>query len=235
MELISVIVPIYNIEQYLPACIESIRSQSYYNIEIILVDDGSKDGSLEVCKKFESIDDRIRVIHKSNGGLSTARNVGIESSRGCYLAFVDGDDYIHPDMLRTLYDNLKNYASEISCCSFRKVYHNGGKIELADDLIQDNVNYYTGDDKFIELYKNNINMVIAGNKIYDKKLFRSIRYPEGRLHEDEYIIHELLFECNRIVFTSRQMYFYVQRSGSIMNEGGALNIKSYEEDRKSVV
>ena len=126
-ELISVIVPIYKVEHYLPKCIDSIIHQTYQNLEIILVDDGSPDNCPEICDEYAKRDKRIKVVHQENGGLSAARNSGVEMANGEFLCFVDSDDYIHPKMYEILYKNLKKFKADISICDYNVVFENQNK------------------------------------------------------------------------------------------------------------
>ena len=138
METISIIVPIYNVERYIRRAVDSIRSQIYTSLEIILVDDGSPDNSGAICDEYAKIDSRIKVIHKKNGGLSDARNVGIEAATGAYLGFVDGDDYIEPEMYQKLYTALTQNHAQISMCSFRYVgaaEERNTQIEIYDEVL----------------------------------------------------------------------------------------------------
>lgn len=213
-DLVSIIVPVYNVEEYIDKCIESIVLQTYKNIEIILVDDGSKDMSAEKCDKWEKKDKRIKIIHKNNGGLSDARNVGIEECHGDYIVFVDSDDYIEKEMIEILYDRIQKNDCDISICDFYITENNS-------DLEQNNYNksefIVEGEKKFNYLY-NEYSMVtvVAWNKMYNKKIFEDIRYPVGKLHEDEFIICDILNKANKIYYIMKPLYHYVQRKSSIM-------------------
>ncbi len=212
--MISVIVPIYNVEKYLEKCIQSIQSQTYRDIEIILVDDGSPDDCGRICDKYKEGDSRIKVIHKLNGGLSDARNAGIEVASGDFISFIDSDDYIHPQMLEILYHNLISAKTDISVCAFREVSENE---EIAINQISEPVQTETFADEQVmnQLYERNLITVVAWNKLYRREIFAHNRYCKGKIHEDEFLIHHLLHACKRIVYTKQPLYFYVQRKSSI--------------------
>ena len=215
---ISIIVPVYNVEEYLEGCIESILNQTFKDFELILVNDGSTDKSSEICNKYKEIDSRIKVIHKDNGGLSSARNAGLNIARGKYIGFVDSDDTIHPRMYEILYDLIKKHKADISCCNYKNIYtlctEYNTDIEQAEVIEMDNIqainNLY---DKEI-----GVRLVVAWNKLYSKHLFDDIRYEVGRIHEDEFIIHRILYKCRKIVYANNELYHYLQREGSIMSK-----------------
>lgn len=219
-DLVSVIVPIYNVENYLNKCIESIRNQSYKNLEIILVDDGSPDNCGVICEEYTKADSRIKVIHKSNGGLSDARNCGIEASTGEYLLFVDSDDFIHMDMIRILYEGLKAKNAKVSVCSYQCVEE--------DEIISYSENYsdtvqpilMTKEHLYDSKYYINkrVEFIVAWNKLYHRSLFEEVRYPKGKVHEDEFTTYKLLYYAKEVVYIDAPLYFYVQRKSSIMGQ-----------------
>lgn len=216
-ELISIIVPVYKVEKYLVRCIESIRNQTYSNLEIILIDDGSPDACPSICDEYALKDERIIVIHKENGGLSDARNTGIEMAKGEYIGFVDSDDYIHPDM----YENLLKIAiantADIAVCDVEKVY--SGNYILNDEG-EDNVRFYTGIQAVANIFDAELYLrsVVAWGKLYKKSLFDSIRYPKGKLHEDEFVTYRLYYKSSKVAYTDKRYYYYLQREDSIMGE-----------------
>lgn len=214
MEKISVIIPIYKVEAYLEKCVISVRHQSYQNLEIILVDDGSPDGCGELCDRFAEEDPRIRVLHKENGGLSDARNKGLDIATGEYILFVDSDDFIHPQMVEILYRNLQAAEADISVCGFLSV-EEGEEVSLALSG-ESKTEVFEGEEVMHCLQHRNLLTVVAWNKLYKRSLFAELRYPKGKLHEDEFLIHHLLHQCKRIVYTDGKLYYYLQRSGSIM-------------------
>lgn len=219
-DLISVIVPIYKVEKYLPKCVESILNQTYTNLEIILVDDGSPDNCGNICEEYAKKDARIKVIHKVNGGLSDARNAGIEIASGEYLGFVDSDDFIHPKMYESLYNAIIENGAEVSICTFQNVAEDEN-IEYCDasnlewNILKSETDkfYYSFDEK------TSVTAVVAWNKLYKKELFSGIRYPYGKIHEDEFTTYKLLEKADKIACTQYPFYYYLQRAGSIMNNG----------------
>lgn len=220
--LISVIVPVYNVEAYLDKCMESIVNQTYKNIEIVLVDDGSPDNCPSMCDKWAEKDSRIKVIHKQNGGLSDARNAGISYSHGDYITFVDSDDYLAEDCIAVLYDVLRSNNAEMSVASFEYVYHDAVKKRN----FTANTEIYTPQQYMLSYYANVANdamfekavsFVISCCKLYKKSLFNEIKFPVGRYHEDEFTTYKLCFCCERIAYIDKSLYFYVQQEGSITN------------------
>ena len=226
-ELISVIVPIYNVEKYLNKCIESIINQSYSNLEIILVDDGSKDNASIMCDSYLLKDNRIKVIHKENGGLSDARNVGIEKAKGKYIIFIDSDDWIDEKMIEILYDIIKKNNSDISICDYFLAYNE--EIQTQKENIK--VINLSNIEALKKIYDKDLDvcMIVAWNKLYKIDLFKdNIRYPYGKIHEDEFTTYKLLYKAEKISYTNRKMYYYRQREKSIMS-------KSFNKKRLDVL
>lgn len=213
--MISIIVPIYKVEKYLKKCIDSIINQTYKNLEIILVDDGSPDGCGSICDSYSLLDKRIKVIHKENGGLSDARNTGINIARGEYLAFVDSDDFIHPQMIEILYNVVTEQKADIGICDFREVNEDGQYVQDAINADTEIV-CYEGWDIMKQLQQKNLITVVAWNKLYRASLFENIRYPRGHVHEDEFVIHRILNKCVKTAYTNNKLYFYRKRPESIM-------------------
>lgn len=212
---ISVIVPVYNVESYLDRCINSIIKQTYDNLEIILVDDGSSDKSSYICDQWAACDDRIIVIHKNNCGLSAARNLGIEVASGTYISFIDSDDCVAPSFIETLYHSLINGNAEISVVYYqmfnaeRAPLLNNNKCYKTEILSRkDAVKHLFSDDKFGNY---------AWNKLYKKELFDDIRYPYGRKMEDLGVTYKLFFLCNSVALVKAPLYFYYQRADSILH------------------
>jgi len=206
-DLISVIVPIFNVEQYLEKCINSLINQTYKNIEIILVDDGSTDKSSKICDKYASQDNRIKVIHKQNGGISSARNTGMNIAKGKYYSFVDADDMVANDFYESLYTLLKKYNADISVCDYIRIYD----YEFDIPEIQEVVTEYTN-DTFAPLFnlKTHPYAVMIWNKLYIRDLFDGIEFLEGMVHEDEELTYRVCDKSKKIVFTNRQLYYYNQ-------------------------
>ena len=227
--MISIIVPVYNVEKYLPKCIESICRQTYTDLEIILVDDGSPDESGRICEEYAAKDKRIKVIHKQNGGLSDARNAGLDIAKGDYIQFVDSDDYIHPKMTEILYRNLTDYQADVSICNFVVQGEEAGPASMDKDSMEQTIECFEGREVMDQLQKKNTVTVIAWNKLYKASLFENLRYEKGRLHEDEYLIHHLLDRVNVSVYTDAELYYYVQHAGSITGKVNSKRVKDAYE------
>ena len=216
---ISVIVPIYRVEDYLHRCIDSIIHQTYSNLEIILVDDGSDDKCAVICDGFALLDNRIRVIHKENGGLSSARNMGLEVATGQLIAFVDPDDYINHHMYEKMVEQLIRFDADIVMCNCKYVYADGLHespetcIEIRDIQIFDG---HKAQYLMCKDYLSRVIYTVAWNKLYKKELFEGIKYPEGRIHEDEARTHELLYKANTICYVKEPFYYYYQRPEGIV-------------------
>lgn len=213
-KMISVIVPIFNVQKYLNKCIDSICNQTYKDLEIILVDDGSIDDSGKICDEYAHKDSRIKVIHKSNGGLSDARNKGLDVASGEFVAFVDGDDYIHPDMYANLLRVMNDSKADIVCCDYKKVAENE---MISADCSKGEYTSYREKDIIRQIWEDNVKTVVQWNKLYKAEIFSKLRYPIGRYHEDSFIIHHILQKCKIYTVVNQELYYYVQRSDSIMS------------------
>ena len=211
-DLISVIVPIYNTQEYLHQCVDSIISQTYQNLEIILVDDGSSDLSGAICDEYEKKDKRIKVIHKKNGGMSEARNEGLNASNGNYIQFVDSDDFMDPTMIEVLYNNSKNYNAQISMCSHYTYIDGEAKSDCTGKFC-----VYSKIDALRELLMDRTIRSYAWNKLFAKSLFDEVRFPEGRVFEDIIAIPKLFDKANKLVLNDIPLYYYRQRNGSVLH------------------
>ncbi len=226
---ISIIVPVYNVEQYVAKCIESIVNQDYRNLEIIIIDDGSTDRSREICEYYALTDTRIRLVRQVNQGLAMARNNGIDISTGEYIGFVDSDDWIKPDMYSTLYNNAVEHNADISIVNFYYVMASGEYIPFSNEN--------TGTKVFGGVYKiaHNIRTTnnFAWNKLYRKSLFDTIRFPKGKIFEDIFTMYKLIDASNKIVLSSECKYYYARRDNSItlssFNMSHLDNIEAYIE------
>lgn len=213
MEKVSIIVPVYNVEDYIKRCIDSLIYQTYKNIEILLVDDGSTDKSGNICDEFGKVDKRIKVIHKKNGGLSDARNIGIQESKGNYLCFIDSDDFIEKDMIEKLYNSIKKHDSDIACCAKviefqnKKIVKNNGK-EFCINNIQ-------ALSKILSYEQIDTS---ACDKMFKKQLFNNIRFPKNRYYEDMGTIYKLFEISDKISHISDIGYHYYMRVDSITTE-----------------
>lgn len=213
MPKISVIVPVYKVEQYIHRCIDSILNQTFADFELILVDDGSPDNCGKICDEYARKDCRIHVIHKKNGGLSDARNAGIEwtfsNSDSEWIVFIDSDDWIHPVMLEKLYEANISNKTAISSCGFERTTGEEPEIDINEIKT-----YISTPEKFY--LESNVNATIACAKLYKKDCFASIRYPVGKLHEDEFTTYKILFEYDAISIVDAPLYMYFQNENGIM-------------------
>lgn len=218
-ELISMIIPVYHVADYLERCIRSAVLQTYKNLQIILVDDGSQDICSEICDDWAKRDARVEVIHKENAGLASARNSGIEAANGQYLYFLDADDYIEHDMIEILYKALKNTDAEISMCNFIYEDEQGAVLFTERDYRLSQYEVLSGRECLLRARKYMYAVYeVAWNKLYKKEVFQTLRYPHRKIHEDEYIFYQVMYPCSRIVCIPDVKYHYVQRSGSIMTQ-----------------
>ena len=222
-ELISVIIPVYNVEMFLGDCIESVINQTYKYIEIVLVDDGSTDKSGAICDKYKETDGRVVVFHQRNQGLSGARNTGIRNARGSYLTFIDSDDYVSPFYVETLLMTMEKENSLLAACDFVSVKEteNYDYDVLIKKEIKRDVFCKRKDEAIKEVYKREIHCMdfVSVAKLYNISLFydNEILFPIGKLHEDAFTTYRLMYFSNIIAFTQNQLYFYRTRKGSITN------------------
>ena len=210
--IISIIVPIYNVGKYLPRCIESILNQTFNNFELILVNDGSTDNSGVVCDDYAKKDTRIKIIHKSNGGVSSARNAGLYVAKGEYIGFVDPDDYIDKNMYEKLYRLCIDNNSDIAICRFNREIN--GKIqnkESTEEIIELN-----NMEAMNELFKGNLYRFSLCNKLFSKKCFNDVLFPEERIHEDLSTTYKLFANSKKAVYINYCGYIYVRRENSIL-------------------
>ena len=216
-ELVSIIVPIYKVEQYLERCINSIINQTYKNLEIILVDDGSPDGCPKICDEYAKKDNRIKVIHKKNGGVSSARNVGLNNSTGKYITFIDSDDCVDKSHIQYLYEAIKKYNADIACCGFIDCYegsekkvvrcpHKKYKLLNQTQILK---NYY---DKYCGIF------TVPWDKLYLSSIFKDLSYDENMAqNEDSNILMNIVSKTNKLVLVPHSPYFYLKRQQSLAN------------------
>ena len=223
-DLISIIIPIYNKEEYLERCVKSVIEQTYSNIEIILVDDGSKDKSSQMCDYYGEIDNRVVVVHKENGGLSDARNKGIDASKGRFLFFLDADDYIAKEAMEVLHKRITEENADIAICNFTWINTKGESL-CREDVIYDEVLDKKGLFEKLSL-EPNFYYVIACNKLYNREIFEKCRFKLGKTHEDEFIIHHVFGNCRKAVSVSKILYYYIQSENSITTS--AISIKNLD-------
>lgn len=226
--LISVIIPVYKVEKYLDRCVNSVINQIYRNLEIILVDDGSPDNCPVMCDEYAKKDSRIKVIHQKNGGLSAARNAGIEAATGAYIGFVDSDDYIAFDMYEKLLQALVDSKADLAICNHEFVDQHGNSITELNAYSPLVNGIFSNHQMFEKLSEDGWWYYIAAwNKLYKRQLFERVRYPIGKIHEDTFVIHDIFYACNRIVTLENTLYYYVQREGSIINS--KISIRNLDE------
>ena len=219
--LVSVIIPIYKVESFLRECVDSVIAQTYPNLEIILVDDGSPDGCPAICDEYAAKDSRVRVLHKENGGLSDARNAGMKIANGKYYSFVDSDDVIHPAMIEALITPiLRDDSIKMSACDYREIeedYSANNIEETCDTDMYENMSF--------ECFAKDFSLwCVAWGKLYEKSLFSDIKYPVGRLHEDEFTTYRLCYKAGTIAATTFKGYLYRKRRTSIMANRSAKNL-----------
>lgn len=213
---ISVIVPVYNVEKYLDKCVRSIQAQTFSDLEIILVDDGSPDGCGAMCDAYAREDDRIQVIHKKNGGLSDARNAGIEVARGKYLGFVDSDDYIAPDMYEVLHRMMVEEDADVTICGIHHCYADGDHSATAPETYQ-----VLGPQEIIrQVLESRTSAAVASavNKLYKCELFKKLRFLVGKVAEDGHLMVYLLDQAKRVCITEAPKYYYIHHEGTITTQ-----------------
>lgn len=218
MDLISVIVPVYKAEKYLDRCLKSITQQSYQNIEVILVDDGSPDRCPQICDEWAERDSRINVIHQKNSGVSVARNTGVFYTTGSYIMMVDSDDYLYEGMIEALYQALISCNADLAICDFEK-----GTSDAFDFPFDVNKKYEVigAETALNRIYVNSdyaLQYIAPWGKLYKAELFAGIKYPEKKIFEDIYITHQILCRCQKIVILPQKLIYYYQHPHSIMNE-----------------
>jgi glycosyltransferase involved in cell wall biosynthesis len=218
--LVSIIVPIYDVEKYISKCVDSILKQTYKDLEIILVDDGSRDNCPKICDEYASNDNRIQVIHKKNGGLSDARNAGLNKANGKYVAFIDSDDYIHEQYIELLMDSMLRDNADIAVCGFEKVY---SYVPLGRDqsykTLEINTKTLTNIDAIKDIFSSDTHLyVMTWNKLYATNLFKNnnIMFPIDKIHEDNFTTYKLFYYSTLITFIDLPLYYYYQRNDSII-------------------
>ncbi len=207
MDIISIIIPIYNVERYIHRCVGSVINQTYKNLEIILVDDGSPDNCGKICDEYAEKDERIKVIHKKNGGLSEARNFGIDVATGEWLFFLDSDDWIYPQTIEKLYASAIENSVSVSMCAYLKTDGEWGSVDTSVEA-----ELWLPKDLYLKKY---IISTIACAKLYRKSCFDEIRYPVGKIHEDAFVTYRILFKQDRIAFIQQPYYACFDNKESI--------------------
>lgn len=217
MPKISIVVPVYKVEKYIQRCVDSILGQTFQDFELILVDDGSPDGCPAICDEYAAMDSRIRVIHKENGGLSSARNAGIDTAQGEYLFFVDSDDVIHPDCLRILEQCIRTSGAQIAIGEFMRF---AGEFPAPECFSQGDGSCFCKNNLetlncFFDGRDSLHSLVSACCKLWHRDLFHDVRFPVGRLFEDEFTTYRLYYKASKIAFSSVVLYFYFDNNEGI--------------------
>lgn len=214
---VSVIVPIYNTRPFLEECVRSILNQQFSEpFEVLLVDDGATDGCDVLCDELAAQDKRIRVFHQENQGLSGARNTGIDAARGRYYAFVDADDVVRPGYLQALYDACEAHDAYMAICAVEDVNEDGSSQDPPEYTLPAETGVFVGKDLLNRFYApNGTYYTVAWNKLYRAEVWKLLHYPEGRLHEDDFVAHRLFWRCDKVVCLDAPLYNYRLRKGSI--------------------
>ena len=228
--LISVIIPIYKAEKYIEKCARQIMAQTYQNLEIILVEDGSPDNCGAICDELARTDTRIRVIHKENGGAATARNAGLDVMKGQYVAFVDADDYMEDNYIEVLYRTLSEHDAQVSICSFKTIDEEGNAVvidslhdEGASKTAESSKNgmveteVFTGNEIILQDLQGHWEHVAPWGKLYQADLFEGVRYPKWPAYEDEHVFIHVFDKVEKAAASKEKLYYYVQHAGSLMN------------------
>lgn len=214
--LITVIVPVYNVADYLSRCLESIVAQTYHNLEIILVDDGSTDQSAVICQEFCQRDRRFKYLHQENAGLSAARNAALKIAKGKYITFVDSDDTIAPGLVTTLYAVLSANRIKLAACTFQEVYPDGHTHNFCRPSSE--VHLLSTEECLAEMLIEHSLSLAACGKLYQRELFRTVQYPVGKLYEDVGTTYRLVFQCEQVAFIPQPLYHYYQHPASIIHQ-----------------
>lgn len=222
---ISVIVPVYKVEAYLDRCVQSIVDQTYQNLEIILVDDGSPDRCPEMCDAWAQRDSRIVVIHKENGGLSDARNAGLSAATGEYICFVDSDDWVLPDYLQTLYTAITQNQCDLAACDIQVVFDDDTSAKFAHDK---KTSYITAEKALTFLTHGEKVRAVAWNKLYRRTLLQDEKFPVGKFHEDEFFTYRIVAKSGIIAYIDVPLYCYRQRAGSIMSTASVRHLDALD-------
>lgn len=214
MAKVSVIVPVYNVEKYLPQCIDSIVKQHFQNLEILLVDDGSTDSSGRICDTYAEKDSRIRVIHQSNAGAANAKNTGLDQALGDYIAFIDSDDYVEPNWLQTMVSTAEKYQADIVECDFDKVFTNRNEVV---NCFRDAYQCFSAEE-YLEQYLNNWTCSLFWNKLFKTNVMNNIRFrKERRCIDDEFFTYKVISGAKRIVRVNDILYHYRQRASGVVS------------------
>lgn len=216
-DLISIIVPVYKVEKYLHRCVDSILAQTYNNIELLLIDDGSPDNSGMICDEYAEKDSRVRVFHKPNGGVSSARNLGLREAKGEYIGFVDSDDYVLPKMYETMIDLIKSQGADIAICGYQKELKDGSFEPYWKDQL---TSFFNKEQMIANLLTNHYYTCSVCSMLFSKSVIRSVSFDENKNHnEDLLFIYETMKNADKATFHSVPYYFYCTNEGSATTSG----------------
>lgn len=223
LPLISVIIPVYKVEKYLEHCVWSVRKQTYQNLEIILIDDGSPDECPQMCDRYAGLDKRIKVIHKVNEGISSARNAGLDICKGEYISFVDSDDYVHPQFIEKLYLTIKKYNVDVAQCGFKSTFYNIKSLDKHFNITKGRSYVITGKKAADYIVTDNFfSYSVTWNKLFSAKILLGIRYPIDMSNaEDMSLCNRIFFSTSRIAICTDQLYYYYKRPNSFTHARGA--------------
>lgn len=211
---VSVLIPVFNCRKYVKRAVDSVLMQSYKNFELLLIDDGSTDGTSEICDQLKTIDSRICVYHKENGGISDARNYGIEKSKGEYICFLDADDEYREKYIEILLDLCKKNKTQMSVCGYISKFENGDTI---DSTVYKTNRVLDHNEALREFAMNRYLTAHPWTKMYRADLIKKVNYPKGKVYEDIYVMPELLEKCGNIAFSNKHLIYYNQIDGSIIH------------------
>ena len=226
--LVSVIIPVYNVQPYLREALDSVLGQSYQDLEIIMIDDGSTDGSGKICDEYARKDERIRVIHQENKGLSSARNAGLDVMTGDAVAFLDPDDAYHPDFIRAMVRTMNREEADLVLCRF-SVYDRTGRPERKTGkkvypVMESGA--FDGSSALRELAENRMNRAVW-NKLSRRELWNGIRFPEGHVYEDISVIYRIIYRCEKVFVLDQSLYYHRRRPGSISGNCSEKNVRDW--------
>lgn len=217
--LISVIIPVYNVEMFLRECVDSVLRQTYSNLDIVLVDDGSPDKCPEICDEYAKKDTRVKVIHQNNGGLAHARNEGIVNSSGGYLTFIDSDDYVSNDYVENLYKGIVGSGADMSIASFYPFKDDGACQQASELVAYEIISKENAVKRYCSINADcSMPFISACNKIYCRSLFEGIEFPKGKLYEDAFTTYKLIDRTKKIAYTTSKLYFYRINPNSILGQ-----------------
>ncbi len=231
--LISVIVPVCNTGRYLDKCMQSILNQTHRNLEIILVDDGSTDGSSEKCDFWAQADSRVLVIHKPNGGQASARNAALDVCRGEYIGFVDSDDWIIPEMYAELLSQVKKYGAELAVCGRYDAFEDSDEMRIGKCLGESGL--FSAYDVLPKMTMGQMSDFSVCDKLHARELWREIRFPEGEIYEDFAVMYKILIAAEHIVLCDKPFYIYFHRSNSTVTSGFREALTAYPKQTKNFI